>query len=101
MGAPADQAAVRAAVGEQPVILLSATWCGYCRQLRSDLNRWDVPFVEYDVEDNDAGAHAFALLRGRVVPILLVNEQRFYGYVPERIRTSLLDAGLLAAQAKL
>src|SRR6186713_969758 len=32
-----DQVALRAAVGKEPVVLLSAAWCGYCRKLRTQL----------------------------------------------------------------
>lgn len=95
----ADPAVLRAAVGEQPVVLLSAAWCGYCRTLRSDLDRWGVTFSEYDVEDGAAGTRAYSMLGGRGVPVLLVNEQRFVGYVPNRIHDSLRAAGLLAALA--
>lgn len=94
-----DHAALRSAVGEQPVVLLSASWCGYCSKLRTDLDRWGVPYAEYDVEGSEPGTRAFSLLGGRGVPILLVNEQRFVGYVPNQIRDSLSAAGLLSAQA--
>ena len=90
---PVGTTALRAVVGEQPVVLLSTSWCGYCRKLRGDLNAWRVPFTEYDVEDSDEGIKAFALLRGRSVPILLVNEERLHGYVPDRVRETLRAAG--------
>ena len=96
---PEDHAAVREAIGDEPVVLLSASWCGYCRKLRADLEVWGVPFAEYDVEDSDAGASAFALLHSAGVPVLLINERRFDGYVPKRIHASLLAAGLLSRQA--
>ena len=52
---PVNHVALRAVVGSEPVVLLSATWCGYCRKLRSDLNAWNVPFRELDVETSEAG----------------------------------------------
>lgn len=96
---PLDQAALRQAVGNEPVVLLSATWCGYCRQLRADLEQWGVHYREYDVEQSQAGARAFALLKSSGVPVLLVGEQRFHGYVPRQIHQSLSDAGLLPGSA--
>jgi glutaredoxin len=92
-----DQAALRAAVGDTPVVLLSAAWCGYCRKLRAQLEQWDVAFVEYDVETSVAGARAYSLLRGHGVPILLVNEHHIHGYAPMRARELLVEAGLLRA----
>lgn len=97
--APADSSAVRAVVGDEPVVLLSATWCGYCRKLRADLDRWGVRYREYDVEDSPEGARAAGLLRSSGVPVLLVGERRFVGYVPKQIRQSLSEAGLLPASA--
>ena len=96
---PVDATALRAAVGSEPVVLLSASWCGYCRRLRADLKRWGVPFKEYDVEQSEAGARAFALLHGRGVPILLIGETRSHGYVPKQVRQALFAAGLLPANA--
>jgi glutaredoxin len=90
-----DQVALRAAVGKEPVVLLSAAWCGYCRKLRTQLEQWDVPFVEHDVESSAAGSRAYRLLRGSGVPILLVNEHHIRGYAPLRARELLVEAGLL------
>lgn len=97
--APVDSAAVRAAVGASPVVLLSASWCGYCRHLRADLKHWGVTFVEHDVESSDAGARAYELLRGHGVPILLVNDHPIHGYAPSRARELLAEAGLLRGGA--
>ena len=97
--ADVDEAALRAIVGETPVVLLSAAWCGYCSRQREDLNRWGVEFDELDVEADPAGARAFALLRGRGVPIVLVNEHRIHGYAPPRVRELLADSGLMPASA--
>jgi glutaredoxin len=90
-----DEVALRAAVGNAPVVLLSAAWCGYCRKLRTQLQQWDVAFVEHDVESSDAGARAYELLRGNGVPILLVNEHHIHGYAPSRARELLIEAGLM------
>lgn len=97
---PADDATVRAVVGDEPVVLLSASWCGYCRKLRADLADWGVRYREYDVETTPEGGKAFSLLRGAGVPVLLVGKRRFFGYDPKRIRQSLADAGLLPASAQ-
>ncbi|GAA0706144.1 glutaredoxin family protein [Dokdonella soli] len=94
-----DQTTLRTIVGNEPVVLLSASWCGYCRKLRTDLKQWGVHYREYDIENSTAGTRAFALLKGSGVPILLVGERRFHGYVPRQIHTSLRDAGLAPASA--
>lgn len=97
--APVDRAALRASIGDAPVVLLSASWCGYCRKLRADLKEWGVQYRDFDIENTAAGARAFAQLRGGGVPILLVGERRFDGYVPNQIHASLREAGIVPAGA--
>ena len=94
-----DEAALRAVVGDAPVVLLSAAWCGYCARQRDDFRRWGVDFTELDVEADGAGARAYAMLRGRGVPIVLVNEHRIRGYAPPRVRELLAESGLMPASA--
>ena len=90
-----DHAALRALVGTEPVVLLSASWCGYCRKLRSDLVEWKVPFRELDVETNVAGENAYRLLNGRSIPVLLVDSHVQRGYSRNETQRLLKNAGLL------
>ena len=92
---PVDHVALRALVGDEPVVLLSASWCGYCRKLRSDLVEWQVPFRELDVETNMAGESAYHLLKARSIPLLLVNENIQRGYSRPETQRLLKKAGLL------
>ncbi|GAA2162370.1 mycoredoxin [Humibacillus xanthopallidus] len=34
------------------VTMFTTSWCGYCRRLRSQLDREGVPFTEIDIEAN-------------------------------------------------
>lgn len=90
-----NHADLRALVGAEPVVLLSASWCGYCRNLRSDLVEWKVAFRELDVETNVAGESAYRLLNGRSIPLLLVNEKVQRGYSRNETQRLLKNAGLL------
>ncbi len=92
---PVDHAALRALVGNEPVVLLSASWCGYCRKLRSDLVEWRVPFRELDVETTMPGESAYRLLNARSIPLLLVNEKVQRGYSRNETQRLLQRAGLL------
>ncbi len=92
---PVDHAALRALVGNEPVVLLSASWCGYCRQLRSDLVEWRVSFRELDVETSMAGESAYRLLNARSIPLLLVDKQVQRGYSRSETQRMLQRAGLL------
>ena len=91
----ADDAEVRAAVGNAPIVLLSTASCPYCAKLRTDLAAWGVAFDEFDVERSSAGQRAYRLLAGRAVPILLVGGETLHGYSRERSRAVLVAAGLL------
>jgi len=92
---------LRAAVGESKVVLLSASWCGYCKRARSDFRAWGVQFRELDVETSDAGRRAYALIGQRVVPILLIGNRQLYGYSSATVRAALAEAGALPEHASL
>jgi mycoredoxin len=38
------------------ITIYSTTWCGYCRRLKSQLDREGVPYVEVDIEQDPAAA---------------------------------------------
>jgi glutaredoxin len=86
---------LRAEIGEKPVVLLSTSTCGYCRQLRADLGDWGVEFKDLDVETNRSGRRAYHQVNGRGVPILVIRDQVLHGYSPERARAMLIAADLL------
>ena len=90
-----DIAEVRAEIGDDPVIMLSTSTCGYCEQMRADLEEWNVDYVDIDVEADWKGQQAFEMLEGRGVPILLVGEKTVHGYSPERAHALLTDAELI------
>ena len=95
----ADDADVRAAIGNAPVVLLSTASCPYCAKLRTDLTAWGAAFDELDVERSSAGQRAYELLAGRAVPILLIGGETLHGYSRERSRAVLAGAGLLPVAA--
>ena len=39
-----------------PLTMYTTTWCGYCRRLKSQMMREDIPFVEVDIEHDPAAA---------------------------------------------
>jgi glutaredoxin len=89
---------VRVAVGDAKVVLLSASWCGYCKRARNDFRAWGVHFREYDVETSEAGRRAYALIGERSVPILLIGDRQLYGYSSAYVRKALDEAGALPSK---
>ena len=38
------------------ITMFSTSWCGYCRRLKSQLDREGIPFTEVDIERNPESA---------------------------------------------
>jgi mycoredoxin len=53
--------------------MFSTPWCGYCRRLKSQLDREGVPYTEIDIEQQPAAAAFVADVNGgnRTVPTVL------------------------------
>ncbi|MBK8283845.1 MAG: hypothetical protein IPK97_02620 [Ahniella sp.] len=48
-------AEVRSQLRGHKVVMLSASWCGYCKTLRNDLRAAKVPFKVLDIEETATG----------------------------------------------
>jgi mycoredoxin len=79
------------------VIVLSASWCGYCMSLRHHLTELKVPYTDLDTEHTTEGRWAFAAIHGTGVPVTIVGNQVIRGLgrtAPwERVDTALKTAG--------
>jgi glutaredoxin len=75
------------------VVIYTAEWCPYCRQLRTHLKANGVPAREYDVENSLQGGMGFWALRGKGVPICAIGPDVVYGFDLERINRSLIKLG--------
>ena len=66
-----------------PVIVYSTTWCAYCKMLKAYLTDKNVPWVEKDIE-NDQAAHAELMEKiggnFRGVPVSDVNGTMVLGF---------------------
>ncbi|MGC0143524.1 MULTISPECIES: mycoredoxin [unclassified Pseudactinotalea] len=53
--------------------MFSTTWCGYCRRLKSQMDREGIPYTEVNIEnDEDAAAFVMTANEGnQTVPTLL------------------------------
>jgi mycoredoxin len=55
------------------VVMFSTTWCGYCKNLKSQLDRAGVPFTEVNIEAVEGTAELVAAVNGgnQTVPTLV------------------------------
>lgn len=54
--------------------MYTTVWCGYCRRLKAQLARADIPFREVDIEHDEAAAAFVAGANGgnQTVPTVLL-----------------------------
>ena len=62
------------------VTMYSTSWCGYCRKARDTFTRQGIPFRELDIEKNVDAKKAYDALKGRGVPLILVDDQQMTGF---------------------
>ena len=55
------------------VLMFSTTWCGYCKNLKSQLDRAGVPYTEVNIEEVGGTAEIVAEVNGgnQTVPTLV------------------------------
>jgi mycoredoxin len=57
----------------ETLTIYSTVWCGYCRRLKSQMEREGIPFVEVDIEDDPGAADLVMSVNGgmQTVPTLV------------------------------
>ncbi len=78
-----------ASLHDEPVILYGNSWCPYCEQAKSFLQRNDIPYHEYNIEVSSEGYRQYKQLNGLGTPLLLINNQVIRGYNPPAIKEAL------------
>ncbi|MEM7304712.1 MAG: glutaredoxin family protein [Pseudomonadota bacterium] len=79
--------------GATEIVIYTTEWCPYCKALRNILEKYQIPYDEYDTEKSLHGMLGFLLLGGRGVPLVVVGENIIYGYDGIEITDALADAG--------
>lgn len=87
-------AEARSLVGDEPVVMMSASWCGPCKSMKADLQRRNVVFVELDIDREPKASLVMSMLRARGVPTTIIGEQLMVGYDASRIPPMLDQAGV-------
>lgn len=71
------------------VVIYTTTWCGVCKRAKAYMERKGIRYTEYDVEKSAKGKREFQAMNARAVPLLVVGEQRMYGFDVDRLEAML------------
>ena len=72
------------------VLMLSASWCGYCARARQMFVKDAIDYCEYDIEQTQTGARLYARSGARGVPVIYVGDAMFFGFNSHEIRQALV-----------
>lgn len=75
------------------VIILTASWCGYCNKLRQYLQSNQIKFTEYDIEHSNMGHQLYRSLGGKGIPVVKIGNNVIYGYNPDMMKQVLNENG--------
>lgn len=79
------------------VIVLTASWCGYCESLRRHLLEQKIPYTELDVDHTTEGRFGFKAVRARGIPVTIIGQHVIRGVGKkgtwDEIDTALKGAG--------
>lgn len=84
------------AVDTVDVLMLSASWCGYCARARQMFVKDAINYCEYDVEQTSTGARLYQQSGARGVPIIYVGDAAFFGFNPHEIRQALVAEDIVS-----
>ncbi|MGH1370474.1 MAG: glutaredoxin family protein [Cellvibrionaceae bacterium] len=77
------------AISQGEVVLYATSWCGYCQKTRDFLAKRNIRYKEYDIEKSEEGRRQYDSIRGKGVPVLIVNDTVIHGYSPKAIEEAL------------
>lgn len=77
---------------EQPVVMISTSWCGYCRQARNFFNANGIDFEEIDAEYTQSPGIR-ETYRKTGVPVIIVGATELHGFNERRLRQILCLPG--------
>ena len=77
------------------VVMLSASWCGYCSRARAFMQDEGIAHCEYDVETSAQGRREYAAMPVKIVPVIKVGDDTLIGFNREELKQSLVAQGLV------
>lgn len=71
------------------VVLYATEWCGYCKKTREFFKDNNIAFIEFDVEKSKEGKKEYNQLKGKGVPLVVINGKVIRGYNPSLMKETL------------
>ena len=62
------------------VVMYSAAWCGICKKAKKYFQQKNIPYITYDIDKSRSGKRGYKLLKGKGVPIIIVDDKRMNGF---------------------
>jgi glutaredoxin len=75
------------------VVMLSASWCGYCARARDFFTQKRIAYCEYDIEKSAVGAARHRASGARGVPVIVIDGHAQIGFSRTDIEEALSARG--------
>ncbi|MBV2120150.1 MAG: NrdH-redoxin [Candidatus Thiodiazotropha sp. 'RUGA'] len=77
------------------VVIYTTLRCPHCLHLKRWLKRNNVPFLDFNVAKPGKIQKKFFEIGGKSVPLILVGDEKFEGFNPNRLKKALELEGLM------
>ena len=78
------------------VVMLSASWCRYCRRARNFLADRGIIYCEYDIEKSRRGAELYGQSPFGVIPVIYIGDDVLVGFNSDEVAQALVAQNLLS-----
>lgn len=81
--------------GEPMVVMYGTSWCPYCKKAREYFQANNIPFKEWDVEQDARGARYYQRIKSSGYPLIYVGYRRLPGFNERVIRETIKSRQVL------
>lgn len=79
------------------VVMLSASWCQYCRRARQYFVSEAIYYCEWDIERTERGAALYEQSKHQGIPIIYIRDEELVGFSAAQIEQLLTKRGIATA----
>lgn len=71
------------------IVMLSTTWCPYCKEARRYFSNNDLAYCEYDIERSGTGKRLYESINGQGIPVILIGKHKLNGFNERSVKKAL------------